>query len=430
MRLAQVLLQRSLLTVDQFRSIPGAENMEEAQLGSALVDAGVLTTDQLALALSELSGVPPALEVDFQRSDPILRKRLRAHQASSLKCIPLYSSKNRRVAVAMVDPGHPKAIDELAFVLGACIEPMVTSEPALARHLELLYAMPRRKTTGFNPVAVMGSTDGPGVPSRKTTGFNPVAVTSPVDEIVAPCVPEPNEDNRRVRLSPLTPIPQSVRPHDPIPVLRIATPPARSRAKKETQSYLAAVQDMPLFVPSDPNAPNQAAAEPQTPIPPMVAVTGPDRAVELILSSPDRQAAADNLFAFMRSCFGAGAMFVVGGGCASGRFGYSEGMECPAVESLRLSLSLPSCFHIAHNKNAIFHGAPPPEGEAIHGSLWAALRCPPPKEVLVAPVVAAGQVSLMLYAHGRKHGRIERASVARMEHVCSALADTLVRLAG
>jgi hypothetical protein len=50
--------------------------------------------------------------------------------------------------------------------------------------------------------------------------------------------------------------------------------------------------------------------------------------------------------------------------------------------------------------------------------------------VLVAPVVASGQVSLMLYAHGRKHGRIERAAVTRMERVCSALADTLVRLAG
>jgi hypothetical protein len=123
-------------------------------------------------------------------------------------------------------------------------------------------------------------------------------------------------------------------------------------------------------------------------------------------------------------------MFAINGVFATGRFGYNEGAECPAVESLVFSLSLPSCFRAAHAHGTTFHGSPPPEGEAIHGPLWTALRCPPPREVLVAPVVAGGQVSLLLYAHGRKHGRIERFAINRMEHVCSALASTLVRLAG
>jgi hypothetical protein len=407
MRLAQILAQRGFLSAGQLRSVPGSENMEDAQLGSALVEDGVLTTDQLALALSELLGVPPALESDFLRADPSLRRRLRAHQASSFKCIPLYATQNRRVAVAMVDPGDPRIIDELSFVLGAAIEPMVISEPALARHLEVLYAMPRRRTTGFHPVAAMGPIDDGEVGTAASSG-----------------------DSRRLRMRPLAADPQAELPYDPTPAVSLPAPPARGRAKKQTQSYLAAVEDMPMFVPSDPNAPRQVAAEPQTPIPPMVSVTGPDRAVELILSSPDHQAAADNLFAFMRSCFGAGAMFAINGVFATGRFGYNEGTECPAVESLVFSLSLPSCFRAAHARGATFHGAPPPEGEAIHGPLWTALRCPPPREVLVAPVVAGGQVSLLLYAHGRKHGRIEKFAINRMDHVCSALANTLVRLAG
>jgi hypothetical protein len=407
MRLAQVLAQRKLLTAPQLRSIPGSETMDDGQLGSALVAAGVLTTDQLAEALGVLHGVPPALEADFLRADPSLRKRLRAHQASSFKCVPLYATQNRRVAVAMVDPSHPGTLDELSFALGASIEPMVTSEPALARHLEALYAMPRRRTTGFNPVVIPGFADDAAGTARA-----------------------PDESQRRQMVSAAAASPQAAMAYDPTPAIRVPTPPARARSKKETHSYLAAVEEMPLFVPSEPNAPAQAAAEPQTPIPPMVSVTGPDRAVELILSSPDRQAAADNLFAFMRACFGAGAMFSVNGVFASGRFGYNEGAECPAVESLLFSLSLPSCFRTAHTRGTMFHGAPPPEGEAIHGPLWAALRCPPPREVLVAPVVAAGQVSLMLYAHGRKQGRIEKSAVGRMEHVCSALANTLVRLAG
>lgn len=406
MTVAQLLISRGFLSADQILSVPGAENMGDGQLGSALVEAGLVTTDQLALILSDMLGVPPALESDFLRSDPGLRKRLRAHQATSLKSIPLYATQSRRVAVAMVDPTHPKLLDELSFALGASIEPMVTSEHALARQLELLYAMPRRRTTGFHPVASVGLPDG-----------------------MLPRAPSPTGESRRLQLVPPTVAADSAIA-SAAPGVRVPTPTARGRVTKLTQPYLAAVEDIPMFVPADAGAPIRPAAEPLTPVPPMVSVTGPDRAVEQILSSPDRQAAADNLFAFMRSCFGAGAMFVINGVFANGRFGYNEGTECPAVESLVFSLSLPSAFRNAHTRGAVFHGPPLPDGEAVYGPLWVALRCPPPRELLVAPVVAGGQVSLLLYAHGRNHGRIEKSAVARMEHVCSALANTLVRLAG
>lgn len=173
----------------------------------------------------------------------------------------------------------------------------------------------------------------------------------------------------------------------------------------------------------------QTAGDMQTPIPPMVSTTGPDAAVEKILSASDRQAAADHLFAFMRSCFGAGAMFVVVGAVAEGRFGYNRGEPCPAVESLVFSLSLPSCFYTALHQGTVLHGTPSPEGEAIHRSLWTALGCPPPREVVVAPVVVSGQTVLLLYGQGRSGSRIESFAVSRLGHVCAALAKTLLRLA-
>jgi len=161
----------------------------------------------------------------------------------------------------------------------------------------------------------------------------------------------------------------------------------------------------------------------------MVSTTGPDAAVERIISASDRQAAADHLFAFMRSCFGAGAMFAMVGRFAEGRFGYNQGEPCPAVESLVFSLSLPSCFYTAHRQGTPFHGTPSPDGEAIHRSLWAALGCPPPRVVVVAPVVVSGQTALLLYGQGRNGSRIESFAVSRLGHVCEALAKTLLRLA-
>jgi hypothetical protein len=409
MRLVEILLERGWISPARLRSLVGFQNLEDEQLATGLLEEGLLSADQLAVALGALLGVAPALDRDFERADPGLRKRLRAHQASRLKAIPLYTTPNRRVAVAMVHPTDPKAIDDLGFSLGAAIEPMATSEPVLARQLELLYAMPRRWTTGFHPVA-----------------SPPVA-----DSGRAVMAPMSMEDSRPINLMPLAVNAESQ--------FEAPTPPPRSsvrptlprRPRQLTQSYLSAVSDVPLFVPADPNAPTQAVGDlsAQTPLPPMVATTGPDAAVDKILSADDRQSAADHLFAFMRSCFGAGAMFVVNGAFAEGRFGYNQGSPCPGVESLIFSLSLPSCFHVAHGQGYLFHGEPLAEGEAVHRPLWAALGTQPPREVVAAPVVVSGQSALLLYGQGRNGARIESFAVSRLEHVCAALAKTLLRLA-
>lgn len=406
MSLVQVLLQQGLIAPENLRAIAGAQTMEDQQLGTCLCESGLLTTDQLAHALSSLHGVAPALDSDFERADPALRKKLRNHQASNFKAIPLYTTASRRVAVAMVNPGHPKVLDELAFVLGAAIEPMVTSEVALGHQLEILYAMPKRRTTGFHPVSNMHAAVSGSVPLG---GF----AAEPARMEIVPMAMD-NEDHFE---------------HAPSPPPRATRP--RATSKHPTQSYLSAVEDLPLFVPNESNAPAMMASDAmsQTPIPPRVAITGPDRAVEQILSSPNRQAAADSLFDFMRSCFAAGAMFVVGPVFAEGRFGYNEGAPCPAVEKLVFSLSLPSCFREAFTRSTVYLGPPPPNADAVHRPLWEALGSPPPREVLVAPVVTGGQTSLLLYAQAHNAGRIEKFAARRMEHVCSALANALLRLA-
>jgi hypothetical protein len=409
MRLVEILLERGWISPVRIRSLVGFQNLEDDQLATGLLEEGLLSADQLAVALGVLFGVPPALDRDFQRADPGLRKRLRAHQASSLKAIPLYTTPSRRVAVAMVRPTDPQVIDDLGFSLGAAIEPMATSEPVLARQLELLYAMPRRWTTGFHPVASPPVADGGS------------AVMAPMAA----------EDSRPINLMPLAVNAES-HFEAPTPPPRPSVRPTLPRRPKQlTQSYLAAVSDVPLFVPADPNAPTRTVGDlsSQTPLPPMIATTGPDAAVEKITSASDRQAAADHLFAFMRSCFGAGAMFVVNGAFAEGRFGYNQGTPCPGVEGLIVSLSLPSCFQVAHGQGYLFHGEPTLDGETAHRPLWAALGSQPPREVVVAPVVVSGQTALLLYGQGRNGARVESFAVSRLEHVCAALAKTLLRLA-
>jgi hypothetical protein len=140
----------------------------------------------------------------------------------------------------------------------------------------------------------------------------------------------------------------------------------------------------------------------------------------------DQQDLSDNLFGFMRSCFDVGAVFAVSGARVQGHFGFAEGEIRPAVEDLRFPLTLPSCFRIARSRRAIFRGLPPPDGMAVHGPLWSALGTDSPSEVLVAPVIVDGQVTLFLYAHGGCGGRFGH---DHMQDVCDALGSSLLRLA-
>jgi hypothetical protein len=172
-----------------------------------------------------------------------------------------------------------------------------------------------------------------------------------------------------------------------------------------------------------------AARHPLTPIIIPITSAGAELAVDQIRFATDRQDLSDSLFTFMRACFGVGAMFAVSGAMAEGLFGFCDGRVCPEVEGMRFTLSLPSCFRIARSRRTTFRGQPPPDGGAVHAPLWMALGCPTPADVLVSPVIADGQVTLLLYAQDDGNGRIHELAAGQMEQVCDALSSSLLRLA-
>lgn len=150
-----------------------------------------------------------------------------------------------------------------------------------------------------------------------------------------------------------------------------------------------------------------------------------DAVVVQLRSTTNRMAAAQILLDFMRSSFRAGAMFTVSGIFAIGRFGFGPHGMSPAVESVSFSLSLPSCFRLAHTQRATYRGAPPADSASVQQRLWTALGDEVPAQVLVAPVMVNGTIALLLYAHGRS---IDANAAGRLENICVALGSTLERV--
>ena len=436
MKLGEILTRRRLISEAQLKVALVQQHARGVRLGTWFVESGILSSDQVTLALAEQFGVPPALEADFARSEATLRRRMRAELATELKVIPLFPTSPRRVAVAMANPADRRAFDRLAFALGATVDPMIASEAAIAHYLDLYYGVARKGRIDRADKIVLpaphqlqsarkAASDEEEIrPALRTHRRAPVAkgvhLAPPVPD-TAKGNPPPAPASQELRLAPLMP----------------GDPSRDSAAPVEIMEDAVCFTPTPLtyLPPLDaemPPQPSRVAARRSTLTPIVVPVTsaGAQLAVDQIRFATDQQDLSDNLFTFMRVCFGIGAMVAVSGAMARGRFGFSDGRVRPELESLTFSLSLPSCFRIARSRRTLYRGCPPPDGLAVHGPLWAALCSPPPTDVLVAPVIVDGHVTLLLYAQGENGCRMTSAAVEHMEQVCEALGNSLLRLAG
>jgi hypothetical protein len=311
----------------------------------------------------------------------------------------------------------------LAFILGSTVDPMVATELAIAHHLELLYGVRRKVKSGVPrpaaislpaPHQIVGRKSAPEAddirPALRTHRKAPQGVPQGIPQGI------PQE----IRLAPLKPGSTPREPGAPVAVMEDAL--------CFTPTPLAYIPPLDARTPPKPS--RVASRHPLTPLVVPITHAAAQLAVDQIRFASDQQDLSDSLFAFMRTCFGVGAMFSVAGAVARGRFGFADGLVRPEIESMSFSLSLPSCFRIARSRRSVYRGLPPPDGMAVQGPLWAALHCQPPNDVLVSPVIVDSHVTLLLYAQGEAGGRINNLAATRMEQVCEALSSSLLRLAG
>jgi hypothetical protein len=143
MKLGEILIQLGLATPEQVQTALRAQEQVGGKLGTQLVEAKVIGTDQLALALARQMGVPPALEHHFAQADPAVLNRMKPALAARYMAIPLAIPRTgpKRVVVAMTTPLDVTAVDELSFALDAPVEPVVASELVIARNIKRLYGI-------------------------------------------------------------------------------------------------------------------------------------------------------------------------------------------------------------------------------------------------------------------------------------------------
>jgi type IV pilus assembly protein PilB len=138
-RLGDLLVKEKIITPEQLERALKAQKEagSNARLGATLVQLGYVSDDEVTNFLSRQYGVP-AINLQYFEIDPTVVKLIPEETAKRYQILPL-SRVGASLTIAMVDPTNVFAMDDIKFMTGFNIEPVVASGPAIAEAIEKAY---------------------------------------------------------------------------------------------------------------------------------------------------------------------------------------------------------------------------------------------------------------------------------------------------
>jgi type IV pilus assembly protein PilB len=136
-RLGEILLKESLITQDQLDKALEFQRSNGGKLGSCLTKMGFITDDDITGVLSRQYGVP-SINLKYYEIDPNVIKLIPQDTALRYQVVPL-SRVGSVLTIAMTDPTNVFAMDDIKFMTGFNVEPVVASESAIAEAISRFY---------------------------------------------------------------------------------------------------------------------------------------------------------------------------------------------------------------------------------------------------------------------------------------------------
>src|SRR5215472_7260115 len=128
-RLGDLLVREKIITPEQLEQANKVQKQQSCRLGSALVKLGFLTDEDVTNFLSRQYGVP-AINLSYFEIDAAVVKLIPFETAKRYQILPL-SRVGASLTIAMVDPTNVFAMDDIKFMTGFNIEPVVASESSI-----------------------------------------------------------------------------------------------------------------------------------------------------------------------------------------------------------------------------------------------------------------------------------------------------------
>jgi type IV pilus assembly protein PilB len=136
-RLGDLLVKEKVITTEQLEQAVKLQKESHSRLASALVKLGFLSDEDVTNFLSRQYGVP-AINLSYFEIDPAVVKLIPYETAKRYQILPL-SRVGASLTIAMVDPTNVFAMDDIKFMTGFNIEPVVASESSILEGIEKAY---------------------------------------------------------------------------------------------------------------------------------------------------------------------------------------------------------------------------------------------------------------------------------------------------
>ena len=146
-RLGELLVRERMISLQQLRKAQEEQQRSGVKMATALVKTGAIEAAKLTDFLSKQYGVPVVNLRDIQ-IEPAIIKLVPYEIAKKHLLLPLARS-GASLMVAMADPSNIYATDEIKFLTGYTVEPVVASEVSIREAFEQYYA---EKAQSFNDI--------------------------------------------------------------------------------------------------------------------------------------------------------------------------------------------------------------------------------------------------------------------------------------
>jgi type IV pilus assembly protein PilB len=143
-KLGELLLKENMVTPQQLQEALGHQKMNGGKLGKAFVSLGYVRDEEITSLLSRQYGVP-SINLDHFEVDPAIIKIIPSETSRKYQILPL-SRSGATLTIAMADPTNVFAMDDIKFMTGYNVEPVVASETSLEDAIEKYYGSSRSLT--------------------------------------------------------------------------------------------------------------------------------------------------------------------------------------------------------------------------------------------------------------------------------------------
>jgi len=157
-RIGELLLKEKRITPEQLQEALNYQRQNGGKLGFNLIKLGYVKDEEITALLSKQYGVPSIALTQFE-IDPAVVKLVPAETAQKYQIVPL-SRAGATLTIAMTDPTNVFAMDDIKFMTGYNVEPVVASETAVTDAIIKYYGKGAIVSAGNGAGA--GKQDAPG----------------------------------------------------------------------------------------------------------------------------------------------------------------------------------------------------------------------------------------------------------------------------